>query len=421
MSTISTSTDSKLDNLGLSVTSRRNQILFYLSKALNLAHLLRSDSLQKSFLDALKQSATDSELLHKNLDEIKFLQNEKLNNEKLLEQEQNEANDYRLKVERLEHKISDYVQEINSLNSQLQVQKSNPEKHEDAVSQNRLRGSLDTVSSPSKTPKANKDEKATRLHLIIANLKKALKEKDAEVLNLQSHVSSKESELDRFKIKLETEESNWKVRLQVLESKLATQDRKLRMQKKSTERKSLLVSPRVSSPKLFSPSKQAIMGTRQPNATSGSPLSVTPFLQKTSTSIGLSSSPPQSSPSAQSSQPFSRDKYPHSMTVSPSNARYLKKHLDDTIPSNVSDINHNDHLKIPQSPSSLSPSKIPIRKKRKLKDTVSNCEFTEEDSESSFLLETIQPSKSTLRRSISPLKKRNDEINELKKGFTMKK
>ncbi|WBW72606.1 microtubule-site clamp monopolin complex subunit Mde4 [Schizosaccharomyces osmophilus] len=384
---------------------RRLELNFYLAKASNIVHGLQTDILRTACLEATNH--VNKLLMH---------QNEDLKNDENAKRvsELKEINDslvadisqLKTRISSLESDISQNIEDMTILRKQHTEhfnQEAFPEKE---AHFEHTEGKASNLSPDKTSLSSSNTDQITRLHRTITDLKKTVKDKDSDLNKLHSAVSAKESELDRWKIKLETEESNWKVRLQVLESKVATQGKKLRKNegkgRKSTVSTLGLTSP-VESP--LSPASK--------NLPKKSPLRVTPYLQRTSAIIGISSSSSHASPTARSGTTTQTPAKELSLTES---AKKVTEH------DNMDSGNAIEHPASPQRLSSLTPSKIPlpVRKKRKFETDTAKFEEPEE-SDTSMTMEVPLQTKVTLPRTISPPKARSETLVALKDKFKIKK
>ncbi|EPY53852.1 monopolin-like complex subunit Mde4 [Schizosaccharomyces cryophilus OY26] len=386
------------------------ELNFYLTKASNVIHGLQSHILRTTCLEATNHA--NKLLLQLNEGGQKSEENDRRAS-KLEEVNGSLTSDIvqlKSKISSLEANISQNLEDMSKLHK-LNLENSGQEELPLMNADSEHAESKASYMSPDKTNLSSSNaEQVARLHRTITELKKSYKEKDSDLNKLHSALSAKESELNRWKIKLETEESNWKVRLQVLESKVATQGKKLR--KNEVKRsKSTLITPGLTSSNTKSPLSPAL---RSPPKKS--PLRVTPYLQRTSAIVGLPSSPSQASPTIRSGI-TTTTQTPNKDSSLIGSARKETDH------NNIDSGNAEENPASSRRLSSLTPSKIPLptRKKRKF-ETDNTTKFEElDESDTSMTMEVPLQTKVTLPRTISPPKARSESLVALKDKFKMKK
>ncbi|EEB05627.1 monopolin-like complex subunit Mde4 [Schizosaccharomyces japonicus yFS275] len=277
-----------------------------------------------------------------------------------------------------------------------------------------LKSSKESGESATFGKNVESSSSTTRLHNAVNEYKKLLKAKEQDITKLQSSVSARDTEIDRWRIRVETIEANWKARVQVLESKLATLEKKTRLSRSAHDRKSTS-STMLSSPQLVtnSPSPQKSSLSSRRSIREKSSLSMTPFLKKTSVALGLSSSPLRRdaktlpkplSPNKSFSETRSRLPRP---SLSPSKRTSTNVDGDSISQNLVQEALGNGSLK----------------KKRKLEAPSLEVQPVDEENELHSDEDlTLAPPKraSSIVRAISPLKARSETVNSLKKGFSVK-
>ncbi|EPX74089.1 monopolin-like complex subunit Mde4 [Schizosaccharomyces octosporus yFS286] len=392
----------------------KNQLLqgqlelnYYLAKASNIVHGLQTDILGRTRLEAanhVNKTSLHENYEHKSDENTKQVKQLKEINKSLL----SDISQLKNRISSLESDIAQNLEDMTTLRKQHQEhlkQGVSPEKsshfeHAECKTPN--------LSADNATVSSSNTEQITRFHHTITDLKKTLKEKDSDLNKLHSAVAAKESELNRWKIKMETEESNWKVRLQVLESKVATQSKKLRKNegkgRKSTVNTLSLTSPAESS---LSPISK--------NTQKKSPFRVTPYLQRTSAIIGIPSSPTHASPTVRSGRTTTTQTPTKETSLTESTNKLTEHH-------NADSGNAIENSACSQRLTSLTPSKIPlpVRKKRKFETDIAKFEEPEE-SDTSMTMEVPLQTKVTLPRTISPPKARSETLVALKDKFKIKK